>query len=173
MPSFIDTNNHFDYDKHEGSGLILSRPLRAPIGVYMNVRWNDLVIVKLCNVKWAAWIMNQVPKFLFSICLPEIGNTMRTYLRFNKRNQKWIWYDMKWYMIYDMIWYDMMIRYDDMIYDMVWYMIWCDIWYMIWYMIWYDIWYDMIYHMIWWYDMIYYKINFSFEMTTICPTPRP
>jgi len=42
-----------------------------------------------------------------------------------------IWYDMIWYIWYD-IWYD--IRY------MIWYDIWCDM--MIWY-IWYDTWYMM------------------------------
>jgi hypothetical protein len=50
-----------------------------------------------------------------------------------------IWYNMMWYMIYDVmlcyvLWYDM--RYD--IWD-IWYM-WCDIYDMIWYdMIWYVI----------------------------------
>ena len=84
----------------------------------------------------------------------------------------WYIYIYVWYMLYDMIWYDIYMICDIwyMLYDMIWYDIYmiCDIWYdicymiwygmiymwyMIWYM-WYDIWYDMMYDMIY-YDMIY------------------
>ena len=89
--------------------------------------------------------------------------------RFGKKNWRkdnsWktldIWCDLRYDMIYDMVWYDM-------IYDMVWYDIWYDgiIWYDVWYdliydmmvlydMIWYDVWYDMI-----WYDMVCKIVTF-------------
>ena len=58
---------------------------------------------------------------------------------------------MIWYMIYDMIWYDVM---------------WCDIWYDIWYdVMWCDIWCDMIWCDVMWYVMMWCDV---IRYDTIC-----
>ena len=152
----------------------IPRLLRKPVKIHCHVYRNLRVAAILCITKPAYLLTLCFFNARFNIIIPSTQNFQHPPIKILQKTvlssrigdvtllmaiawyDIWcdvVWYDVIWwydiYMIWYMIWYDMIYIY------MIWYMIYDDIicYDMIWYdMIWYDmIWYDMI-----WYDMIWY-----------------